>query len=471
MNGNTLISRFTILIELVMLCGCTTLPARNEPLIERVGESGYRLSNTPAGALNSDSLFVILAFSGGGSRAAAFSYGALEKLRDTEIVWEGERRRLLDEVDVISSVSGGSLPAAYYALYGDRIFEDFTDKVLLRNFRGDLIRKGFSPIMMSKLIFQGFGRTDVLAEMFTEDVYDGKTFEDLIERNERPFLIINSTDLALGSRFEFTQQQFDLLNSDLGSYPIGYAVAASSAYPGLLTPVTLTNFPKGDDFEPPAWIAEEERRDDPSRIRYPLYRNYKSYLEPGSPFVHLVDGGISDNLGILPVIQFAGETYSNDSIQIDAGQVAVKKFVILLVNAKQPATPEYNRRKNIVNLFRVLMDAGQRPMSNFSALETAYLRTYIRTLTEKQRIREEIEKTTDEADIQRQLPELGVQDTDYYFVEVGFDGIGDEQEMNYLNEIPSALKLEREQVDRLRAAAETILDTNPEFQKLVGDLQ
>lgn len=463
--------RFVISIEIVMLCGCTTLPARNEPLTERAGGSGYRLSNTPAGPLNSDSLFVILAFSGGGSRAAAFSYGALEKLRDTEIVWEGERCRLLDEVDVISSVSGGSIPAAYYTLFGDRIFDDFSGKVLLRNFRGDLIRKGLSPIIMWKLIFQGFGRTDILAEMFTEEVFEGKTFENLLEQNERPFLIINATDLALGSRFEFTQQQFDLLNSDLGQYPIGYAVAASSAYPGILTPVTLKNYPKGDDFEPPAWIAEEEHRDDPSRIRYPLYRNCKSYLEPGSPFVHLVDGGISDNLGILPVIQFAGETYSNDSIQIDAGQIAIKKFVIILVNAKQPATPQYNRRNNIVNLFRVLVDAGQRPMSNFSALETAYLRTYIRTLTEKQRIRDEIAKTNKEEDIQRHLPELGVQNTDYYFVEVGFDGIGNEQEMNYLNRIPSALRLEQEQVDRLRGAAETILDTNPDFQKLLGDLK
>lgn len=101
-----------ILVIAVALAGCTTIPPQNKRLKEEGGSGGYRLSNIPPGKNNSDSLFVLLAFSGGGSRAAAFSYGALKKLRDTEIGWEGRRHRLLDEVDVISPVSGGSLPAS-----------------------------------------------------------------------------------------------------------------------------------------------------------------------------------------------------------------------------------------------------------------------------------------------------------------------------------------------------------------------
>jgi len=56
---------------------------------------------------------VVLAFSGGGTRAAAFSYGALEALRRIEIVTKtGRKIRLLDEVDVITGVSGGRVEAA-----------------------------------------------------------------------------------------------------------------------------------------------------------------------------------------------------------------------------------------------------------------------------------------------------------------------------------------------------------------------
>lgn len=132
-------ANIAVLVIAVALAGCTTIPPQNQPLKEEVGDGGYRLSNIPPGKNNSDSLFLLLAFSGGGSRAAAFSYGVLEKLRDTEIGWEGEPHRLLEEVDVISSVSGGSLPTAYYGLFGDRIFEDFSDKVLCRNIGRDLL--------------------------------------------------------------------------------------------------------------------------------------------------------------------------------------------------------------------------------------------------------------------------------------------------------------------------------------------
>jgi NTE family protein len=61
---------------------------------------------------------LILAFSGGGTRAAAFAYGVLEELAATPVVLGGRPRRLLDEVDLISAVSGGSFTAAYYGLYG-----------------------------------------------------------------------------------------------------------------------------------------------------------------------------------------------------------------------------------------------------------------------------------------------------------------------------------------------------------------
>jgi NTE family protein len=460
-----------ILVIALALAGCATTSPRNAPLQEAVGDSGYRLSNTPPGANNSESLFVVLAFSGGGTRAAAFSYGVLEELRDTEINWDGQRRRLLDEVDVISSVSGGSLPAAYFGLYGDAIFNGFVDKVLCRDIQGDVMKRMFAPQNMYRLFSRRYGRTDILAKLLTNEVFDKKTFADLIDRQERPYVIINSTDIALGARFEFTQQQFDLLNSDLGSYPIGYAVAASAAHPGFLTPVTLHNYPKGPDFEPPKWIAEELKRDDPSRIRYPLFRDYQTYLKTGSPFIHLVDGGVSDNLGLLPVIQFAGSAQLDESIQIDSDQVAVKKFVIILVNAKQPSNSDYNTTQKVINVFRVLTAAGEKPMANFAALETAYLRTYIRTLTERQRIREQVVKITGERKIAEQLPELDVPDTDYSFIEVAFDTLSDEQEKAYLNGIPTSFKLEREQVDRIRRAAKTILDAHPDFQKLLVDLQ
>lgn len=71
-----------------------------------------------------------VAFSGGGTRAAALSYGVMQELRDTHVQMNGKEQRLLDAITVISSVSGGSFTSAYYGLYGDRIFVDYEERFL-----------------------------------------------------------------------------------------------------------------------------------------------------------------------------------------------------------------------------------------------------------------------------------------------------------------------------------------------------
>ena len=116
-----------LLWALTLLGGCTAHYPVNDRIHQAEPKRGYYVDD-PRATRRSESLLVLLAFSGGGTRAAAFSYGVLEKLARTEIIWDGRRRRLLDEVDLISSVSGGSFTAAYYGLFGDRIFEDFEEK-------------------------------------------------------------------------------------------------------------------------------------------------------------------------------------------------------------------------------------------------------------------------------------------------------------------------------------------------------
>ena len=74
-----------------------------------------------------DDMRIYLSFSGGGTRAAAFSYGVMKELRDTLVSIDNKERTLLSEVDIISSVSGGSFTSAYYGLYGDDIFTNYED--------------------------------------------------------------------------------------------------------------------------------------------------------------------------------------------------------------------------------------------------------------------------------------------------------------------------------------------------------
>ncbi|MHB0983325.1 MAG: patatin-like phospholipase family protein, partial [Thiobacillus sp.] len=117
-----------VLAVFVLLAGCAHYPP-NMPLDRHDPAYGYRFTNL-ASPDEADDMLVVVTFSGGGTRAAAMAYGVLEHLANTEVTRKGKPRRLLDEVDIISSVSGGSFTSAYYALYGERIFSDFESRFL-----------------------------------------------------------------------------------------------------------------------------------------------------------------------------------------------------------------------------------------------------------------------------------------------------------------------------------------------------
>ena len=121
--------------------GCSSARVVNQPLEKYSPTSGYTVRNSDM-ERNLGKLQLYLMFSGGGTRASALSYGVLKELAATTVTIDGEQIRLLDEVDLISSVSGGSFTAAYYGLYGEKIFDDFEESFLKRNVDRDLALGG-----------------------------------------------------------------------------------------------------------------------------------------------------------------------------------------------------------------------------------------------------------------------------------------------------------------------------------------
>lgn len=213
----------------LILASCASYPP-NAHLAKYDRTYGYRFANIAA-TPGQDETFVILAFSGGGTRAAALAYGVLGELAKTKI--HGGAQTLLDEVDAISSVSGGSFTAAAYALAGHMPLEAFERDFLRHDVQGDLFRAALNPRNWPRLLSPHFSRIDLAAEYYDAHVFAHKTFADVPHR--RPYLILNATEADLGSRFEFTQEQFDPICSDLGPMKVARGVAASSAYPVLLT--------------------------------------------------------------------------------------------------------------------------------------------------------------------------------------------------------------------------------------------
>src|SRR5476651_1720290 len=223
----------TASLLLVFWSGCVHAPL-NKILSEDAAPKQIRFVPRPSRAPSED-VAIILFFSGGGTRAAAFSYGVLKELSRTTIPSAGAPRRLLDDVEAVAAVSGGSFTAAYYCLYHDRIFQDYESRFLKRNVQGALALHMLNPIVWPKLLSPYYGRSDMAAEYYDRNIFDGAKFGDLIKTGGRPYLAINATDMATGEQFVFNDTRFALIASDLNDYPVARAVAASSAVPFVLT--------------------------------------------------------------------------------------------------------------------------------------------------------------------------------------------------------------------------------------------
>ncbi len=443
-----------------VLSGCEYFrPTLNQPLAQWDPQYGYRFSNiAPPERGNSDSLFVVASFSGGGTRASALAFGALRELARHTITWEGREKRLLDELDVIYALSGGTFTGAYYSLFGDRIFHDFEYRFLRKDWESELKARILrSPSNWLRLWSPYFGRTHIMSELLDEALYDGKTYGDLLRRNTRPGLLIHASDMATLSRFEFGQTQFDMICSDLSQFSIAYAAAASAALPLVLSPITMKNYAGSCGYHPPEWL--EQAAGSPKPAPRQRAKELLSYLDVEKrPFIHLLDGGLSDNMALRGILEGASVLGGLDQIIKNAGINKINKLVFVTVNAEtSPDVREY-RSDHIPVLSSVFSALVDIPINRYSSDTLLLMRLGLEKWQEKLRNRPEDPES------------VFAPDADLYFIDVSLGAVDDAEEQQYLMNIPTTLYLKDEQIDRLLLAASRLIRRDPEFQRLMRDL-
>jgi NTE family protein len=440
-----------------MASGCAHYRA-NTPLSAENTRPRYHFQNSSS-TTNSQELLLMLTFSGGGTRAAALAYGVLEQLAHTQVGPIGAQHRLLDEVDVISSVSGGSFTAAYYAIWGDRIFTDFEPQFLKKHVQSDLILQSLLPWNRIRLVSPTFNASDLAAEYYDRLLFKGATFGDLTGRPNRPFVLINATDMALGDRFEFTQDQFDLIHSDLSQYPIGRAVAASSAFPMILSPIVLKNYSDSRSAVEPEWIRLALSDPGASTRQKNLALEARSYLDGQKRrFIHLLDGGITDNLGLRSSIDRIIALKSASAAMRMNNLEKTRRIAIIIVDAETDRDYGWDTQERPPKL-RKLVSAIEGMSINHHSSET--LEMFKKS---SQLLTRAAETTLFETEVGEPAG-LAL-----YTVELHFHELADVSERRFFNSVPTKLQLPSKTVDRLCHIAAKELAGNDDFRRLVGDL-
>jgi len=429
---------------LAQLAGCASnAKVVNEPLARQAPESSYSFKAFSEQFERGETSF-LLAFSGGGTRAAALSYGVLKALNEIVVETQSGPRPLIDSVDIISSVSGGSFTAAYYGLYGRQIFDNFESAFLRKNVQGALIDRLANPFNW----FYIADRTEWAINYYDKKVFNGARFSDLHVAGA-PLIFINASDIAGGVDFWFTQEHFDLLCSDLSSFPVARAVAASSAVPGLFAPVVLRNFEDCPTVN--RQLVEQARAAVAQRPQLELeFEGLESYADKERRlYIHLVDGGITDNLGlrgIYAINQLSGGLASRLK-QSDI--VPPRRIIVLSVDASTEPEYEMSRSKQVPPITKVISAISGVQLHRYNAATVSLMERALR-------------EWRDEFSAEGHTPET-------YYIRLDLGQETDPQKRDFLNRIPTSFSLTDEQVDVLIETGGALLRSNPEFRRLAVD--
>jgi NTE family protein len=449
------------LLTAFLLVGCAGEARLNKPLAPaqlnngpgRISLGGYHMLDV--GRAKSPDTIVLLAFSGGGMRSAAFGYGVLKGLRDFPVIVDGHQTRLLDEVDMMASVSGGSFPAAYYGLYRDKIFTDFEKDFLSHDITDYIWGTYLLPWHMGWLFESDHGTNDRMAEVYDDLMFHGATYADLLKQG-RPVLSVDATDVDHEFVFPFLQDQFDLLCSDLLSYPISRAVAASNGFPVLFSPITLKNYSAQCGGRVPTWLRRDISDDPLSRVAK-QGEIARIYLDSeNTRWVHLLDGGISDNLamrGMINTIMILTDV-ANAGKLFDFTHI---RRVVLISSDGQAASDASTAKK------RDLSSLGQ----IFNAVSGTQIDSYnFETMILANKVLGELTDTIRKSrcaagPTARDGRPCG--DVRSYFVHLSLAEIADPAERQRLQSIPTGLSLEPENAQLLEAAGQKLVLTSPEL--------
>lgn len=414
-----------------------------ETLTEIQPQQGYRLQHAIEQS-GQDQTLVIMMFSGGGTRAAGLGYGVLAHLHKHPVRLNGKRTTLVQAADVVYGVSGGSVLAAYYALHGVDTIPQFENRFLKQDFQRMIAKQSLSLANAPRLASPQFGRGDLLQEQLESTLFGNAKFGDLLNRPNHPFAVISATDMSLGNRMDFIQETFDVLCLDLAKMPISRAVAASSAVPFVFSPIVLNNHGGNCKTSPLIQQINENNKylnDKATRYRLAQYQDSQT-----RPYIHLLDGGLTDNLGMRGVLDLQG-SFLGEIIAQNLQAQKIKRIILINVNAQNQMDNTINQSPNVPQFSDVMSAIINIPIDQNSQTSLQQMR-----LLQQQ--------------WQEENPDIAMN-----FISINLTDLPDSPLRKRVLNLPTSFYLPHDDVNALQQAAEILLTQSPDWQKLRREIQ
>lgn len=323
-----------ILLSVLVLSGCAAWnkPA-NAPLTD-----GPNLPLVAQDTVTPDEVYIGLAFSGGGMRASAFAYGMTEALRAVDT---GTPNGLLDQVRLVSGVSGGSVTAAQLGLYGPAGLVGYRERYLVTNAERYMANSALNPITLVRGLSGGANGRDTFGRYLDEALFQGATFGDLRARSGIKTWI-NATDMGNSTPFLFSPETFDALCSDLSRYRLSDAVAASAAFPLVFSPVVLEAHSGKCAYREPDWLTAARFNPEATSAMRAHAAALESYADSERvKFVKLLDGGVTDNFGTTGLAVERARAQAAYAPMTPAEAVRLKRLLFLVADAGVERDPAW----------------------------------------------------------------------------------------------------------------------------------
>jgi NTE family protein len=410
---------------------------------------------------DADGNVIGLAFSGGGTRAAAFAYGVLTQLARTPAPGRNASGDLLDRVAVVSGVSGGSVMAAYYGLKGRAALTDFRQRFLTQDVMAHLQTRA-SLINIDRALGGGANTDEPLRNWFNANLFHDATFGDAIARR-RPIMLINATDVYSRTPFVFSPQTFAAICSDITDYPLAEGVAASAAVPGAFAPIVLKTYPGECKTPLPAWVDQAAKNTSGSPLIHAYAKSLVLARTGKVKYIKLFDGGMVDNYGLsgMTIARAAASTPYGPLQPQEA--VNLRRLLFLVVDAGRgpqgnwDQTVEGPAGKALISaVFDAIIDANSR--SSYAAFE-ATMKNWQNAIV---RWRCGL-KPAEVARLRGKAGHWNCRDLKIRVGRVAFDALSAERAAQ-LNKVPTSFTLPAETVDELARAGADALQANPEYQ-------